>query len=168
MEGQVADLEALMSALGRGNDGCVANQWVVDTRIRDKIRLELVQIHVQRAIESQTGRDRRDNLGDKGVQVLVVGTGDVEAALADVVDGFVVDEERAVGVLDSAVRGEDGIVRLDNGRGDARRWVYGKLELTLLAVIGREALKKKGTETGTSSTTERVENEETLEGRAVI
>jgi hypothetical protein len=76
----------------------------VDTGIRDQVGLELVQVDVERAIESKTGSDGADNLGDETVQVLVVWTWDIQAATADVVDGFVVNEERAVGVLDGAVR----------------------------------------------------------------
>ena len=54
---QIADLEALVSDLGRRNDGCVTDQRVVDTRVRDKVGLELVQVDVERTVESQTGRN---------------------------------------------------------------------------------------------------------------
>jgi len=41
-------------------------------------------------------------------------TRNVEVATADIVDGFVVNEERAVGILDGGVGRENGIVWLDN------------------------------------------------------
>jgi len=71
-------------------------------------------------------------------------------------------------VLKSGVGGQDGVVRLNNGGGDLRSRVDRELELGLLAVIDRETLKEKSTETRTRTTTERVEDEETLETSAVV
>jgi hypothetical protein len=78
--------------------------------------------------------------------MLEVWTGDVEAAAANVVDGFVVDEERTVRVLDCGVRRENGIIGLDNGGGNARGWVDSEFELAFLAVVGGEALEEEGAE----------------------
>jgi hypothetical protein len=107
-------------------------------------------------------------LSDQTVQVLVVGALNAEVTAADVVNGLVVDHEGAVGVLKSGVSGEDGVVRLDNGGGDLRSWVDAELKLALLAVVDGEALHEEGTETGTGTTTEGVEDEEALEARAVV
>ena len=107
-------------------------------------------------------------LSDQTVQVLVVGTLNAEVAAADVVDGLVVDHEGAVGVLKSGVGGEDGVVGLDNGGGDLRSRVDTELELALLAVVDGETLHEEGTETGTGTTTEGVEDEEALETIAVV
>ena len=107
-------------------------------------------------------------LSDQTVQVLVVGTLNAEVATADVVDGLVVDHEGTVGVLKGGVGGEDGVVGLDNGGGDLRGGVDAELELALLAVVDRKTLHKEGTETGTGTTTEGVEDQEALETRAVV
>ena len=107
-------------------------------------------------------------LSDQTVQVLVVGALNAEVATADVVDGLVVNHEGAVGVLEGCVGGEDGVVGLDNRGGDLRSRVDTELELALLAVVGGETLKEEGTETRTCTTTERVEDKETLERGAVI
>lgn len=64
--------------------------------------------------------------------------------------------------------GENGVIRLNNSGGNPRSWVDSKFELRLLAVVGGEALKEERTEPRTSSTTERVEDQETLKGRAVV
>ena len=157
-----------MGALLGRDDGCVRDKRVVDTGVGHKVGLELVQINVERTVESQRGCDGADNLGNQTVEVLVVGPGDIQAATADVVDRLVVDEEGTIRVLDGAVGREDGVVGLDDGRGDARSRVNGEFKLALLAVVGGEALEEESTETGTCSTTERVEDEETLERRAVI
>jgi hypothetical protein len=140
----------------------------VDTRVWHQVGLELVQIDVESSVETQTGGDGADNLGNQAVEMLVVGARNVQAAAADIVDGFVVDEEGAVGVLDGAVGREHSVVGLDNGSRDARSGIHGKLELALLAVVRRETLEKERTKARSCTATERVEDEETLEGRAVV
>ena len=94
--------------------------------------------------------------------MLVVGSGDIQAATANVVNRLVIDKERAVGVLDGAVGREDSVVGLNDGGGDARSRVDGELELALLAVVGGKTLKEKSTESRSGSSTERVEDQETL------
>lgn len=162
------DLEALVSTLGGRDDGCVADQGVVDTGVRDQVGLELVQVDVESTVEAQRGGDGRDDLSNQAVEVLVARAGDVQIPSADVVDGLVVDQEGAVGVLDGAVGGEHGVVRLNNGGRDTRGRVDSKLELALLSVVGGETLEEEGTETGASATTEGVEDQEALEGVAVV
>ena len=51
---------------------------------------------------------------DQPVQVGVGWSFDVEVAAADVVDGFVVDHESTVGVLEGGVSGENGVVGFYN------------------------------------------------------
>jgi len=140
----------------------------VNTGVWHQVGLELVQVDIESSIKAQTRGDGTDNLSNQPVEVLIVGTGNVQTATADVVDSLVVDQERAVGVLDGAVSREDSVVGLDDGRGNARSGIHSKLELALLAVIGRETLKEERTETRTCTTTERVEDQETLKGRAVV
>lgn len=168
MEGKVVDLEAFVRAAAARHDRRVADQWVVDTRIWDQVGLELVQVDVEGTIEAQAAGDGADNLSNEAVEMLVTRTGDVEVAAADVVDGLIVDEESAVRILNGAVGGENGVVGLNDGGRDTRSRIDSKLELGLLAVVGGEALKEEGTETGTRTTTEGVEDEEALKGRAVV
>jgi hypothetical protein len=66
------------------------------------------------------------------------------------------------------VGGQDGVVWLNNRGCGLRSRVNAELQLDLLAKVDRETLHEKSTESGTSSTSERVEDEETLETRAVI
>jgi hypothetical protein len=107
-------------------------------------------------------------LRNQTVEVLVVGTLDAEISTADVVDGLVIDHEAAVGVLESGVGGQDGIVWLDNRCGDLGCWVDTELKLALLAVVDGQTLHKQSPKARPSSTTERVEDKETLETSAVI
>lgn len=97
-------------------------------------------------------------LSDEAIQVLVVGTLDAKVATADVVDGLVVDHEAAVGVLESGVCGQDGVVRLDNRSCDLRSRVHTELKLALLAIVDRQTLHQQGTEARSSTTTEGVED----------
>jgi hypothetical protein len=110
----------------------------------------------------------RHTLGDQAVQVDIVGTLKTKVLSADVVDGLVINHERAVGVFEGGVSGKNGVVRLDNGCSGLRSRVNTELKLDLLAKVDGQTFHKEGTETRTSSTTERVENKETLKTRAVI
>ena len=86
----------------------------------------------------------------------------------DDVDGLVVHHEGAVGVLQGGVGGQDGVVGLYYGRGHLRGGVDGELQLGLLAIIHRETLHQQGSEAGASSSSEGVEDEESLESSAHV
>ncbi len=94
--------------------------------------------------------------------------GDVEVATADIVDGFVVNKEGTVAVLNGGVGREHRIVGFHDGGGNARSGVDSELELGFLAIIGGQTLQQQGAEPGPSSTTKGVEDQETLEGGTVI
>ena len=157
-----------MSTLGCRHDRGIADQWVVDTRVGDEVGLELVQVDVQGTVETQRRGDGADDLSYESVKVLVGGAGDIEVSAADIVDSLVINEESAVGVLDGAVGGQDSVVGLDNGGRGTRSRVNGELELALLAVLGSQTLQDEGTKTGAGTTTEGVEDEETLQRVAVV
>lgn len=71
-------------------------------------------------------------------------------------------------MLQSGVSGQDGVVGLNNGGGDLRSGVDAELELALLAVVDGQTLHEQSAETGTGTTTEGVEDEETLQTSAVV
>jgi hypothetical protein len=130
----------------------------VDTRVRDQVGLELVQVHVQSTIEPQRRGNRRDNLGDKTVQVLVAWSGNIQIPAADVVDSLIVNQERTVRVLDGAMSGENGVIGFNNGRRETRCRVDGEFQLALLPIVGRETFEEQSPETGPSTTAEGVED----------
>ena len=168
MEGQVLDPETLVRAAIAGDDRRVGNQRVVDTRERHEVGLELGKVDVESTIETETGGDGADDLGNQAVEMLVAGPGDVEVATANVIDGLVVDEERAVGVLDGAVRGQDGVVGLDDRSGHPWSRVDGEFELGLFAILGRKTLEQQGAKAGAGTTTKRVEDQEALQRGTVV
>ena len=107
-------------------------------------------------------------LSDQSVEVLVVGSLDAKVATAYVVDGLVIDHETAVGVLESGVGCENGVVWLDNRRSDLRSGVDTELELAFLAIVDGETLHQQSTEAGTCTPTEGVEDKEALETGTVV
>ena len=121
LEAGIGDLshgEGLVVSLLRRDDGGVSDQGEMDPGVGHQVGLELVQIHVECSIESQGGGDGGDNLGDQTVEVGVGGPLDVQVPPADVIDGLVVNHEGAVRVLQSCVRAEGGVVRLNNSSGN--------------------------------------------------
>ena len=166
--GDLVDRVGFVSSLVGGDDGGVGNQREVDTGVGDQVGLELVQVDVERTIETQGSGDGGDNLGNQAVQVLVAGALDSEVTAADVVDGLVVNHEAAVGVLQGGVGGQDGVVGLHDGGSVLRGGVNAEFQLGLLAVVNGETLHQESTETRTGTTTEGVENQETLETSTVV
>jgi hypothetical protein len=101
-------------------------------------------------------------LGDKRIEMLVVGTGNAQVTFANIVHGFVVHQESAVRVLDRAVCRQDRIVWLNDRGRDAGRWVHSKLELAFLAIVGGKALKQKRAKSRASTAAKGMEYKKSL------
>ena len=80
-----------MVGLLRRNDRGVRSEHEMDAGIGDQVGLELRDVDVEGAIETEGGRQGRNRLGDEAVQVGVGGALDVEVATANVVQSFVVN-----------------------------------------------------------------------------
>jgi hypothetical protein len=130
--------------------------------------LEFSDIDVKGTIESEGGSERGDNLSDESVQVGVGWSLNVEVSSGNIVDGLVIEDDGDIGVLKKRVGGEDGVVWLNNGGGDLWGWVDGETELGFLTVIDGKSLEEEGTESGTGTTTDGLEDKETLETSALI
>jgi len=140
----------------------------MDSWIWDQVSLEFSDIDVKGTIESEGGGERGDNLSDESVQVSVGWSLDIEVSSADIINGFVIDHDGDIGVLEEGVSGEDGVVWLNNGGGDLWGWIDGESELGFFTVIDGKSLEEERSETGTGSSTDGVEDEETLETCALI
>ena len=92
----------------------IGSEWEVDSWVWDQVSLELVQVDVEGAVETEGGGDGGDDLADESVQVVVRWSVNAEVLLTDVIDGLVINHEGAVGVLQGGVGGQDGVVRLDD------------------------------------------------------
>ncbi len=116
----------------------------------------------------QTKGGLKHTLGHQAVQVLVVGALETKVSAADVVDGLIVDHEGAVGVLEGGVGSKDRVVGLNDRGGGLGRGVDNELQLALLAVVDRQAFHQQSAEARTSTTTERVKDQETLETSTAV
>ena len=133
--GDFGDGKLLVVGLLGGDDWSVGDQWEMDPWVWDQVGLELCQIDVQSTIEPQRGGDGGNDLTDQPVQVGVGWSFDVEVSSADIVDGFVIDHESAIGVLQGGMGGEDRVVWLDNSGGNLWGWVDGKFQLGFFTVV---------------------------------
>jgi len=140
----------------------------MDSWVWDQVSLELSDIDVKGTIESEGGSEGGDNLSDESVQVGVGWSLDIEVSSADIVNGLIVDHDGDISVLEEGVSGEDGVVWLNNGGGDLWGWVDGESELGFLTVVDRESLEEERSESGSGTSTDGVEDEETLETSALI
>lgn len=68
----------------------------------------------------------------------------------------------------SRVGGQDRIVWLHNGVGHCGGRINAKFQLGLFPIVGGKTLEDESTKTRTSSTAERMENEESLKTGAVV
>ena len=157
----------MVSLLSRDDRG-VRGQHEVDTGVGHQVGLELSDINVEGTVESQRGSQRRDDLGDQSVQVGVSGSLDIKLSAADIIDGFVIEHNGHILMLQEGVSGQDGVVGLNDGSGDLGGGVNGETQLGFLAVVNGKSLQEEGAETGTSTTTNGVENHETLETSTVV
>jgi hypothetical protein len=85
------------------------NSW-----IWHQVGLEFCNIHVKGSIESERSCKRRDNLGNKSVQVSVGWSLDIEVSSANIINSFVINHDSDVGVLKEGVSGKYGVVWFNN------------------------------------------------------
>ena len=139
-------LEALVTALLGTNNRRITDQRIMNSRIRNQIGLEFIQIDIKRTIEAQGTCNAANNLRDQSVEVIERWTRDIQITAADIIHSFIVNQECAIAVLDRTVGGQDGIVGLDDGGANSGSGVDGEFELGFLAVVCGEALKQEGAE----------------------
>jgi len=171
LEASVGDLgngELLVVGLLGRDDWSVGDQWEMDTWVWDQVSLELSKIDVEGTIESEGCGDGRHNLTNQTIQIGVGWSFDIQVTSADIVDGLVVNHEGTVRVLQGGVGGEDGVVWFDNSGGNLWSWVDSKLQLGFLTVVNGQTFHQKGSKTGTGTTTEGVEDQETLKTGTLI
>jgi len=140
----------------------------MDTWVWDQVGLELSDIDVEGSIETKGGSQGRDDLGDQSVQVGVGWSLNIEGSSADIIDGFVIKGDGDISVFKKSMGGEHRVVWLNDGSGNLRGWVDSETKLGLLSVVNGETLKKEGSKTRTGSSSNSVEDEETLKTGTVI
>ena len=157
-----------MVGLLGGDDWSIRRKHEMDSWVWDQVSLELSDINVEGTIESEGSSQGGDNLGNESVQVGVGWSLDVEVSSADIVNGLVIEHNGDISVLEEGVGGEDSVVWLNDGSGDLGRWVDGESELGFLTVVDGESLEKERSESRTGTSSNSVEDEETLKSSALV
>ena len=85
------------------DDGSKSCEREVNTRERHQVSLEFVQIDVQGTVESERSCYGRDNLGNQAIEVCEARRSDSQILLGEIVDSFIVDHERTIGVFKGGV-----------------------------------------------------------------
>jgi hypothetical protein len=115
--GQLSNSVRVVSRLSLADERSIRAKHKVDSRERNQVSLEFVDINVQRSFKSQRSSDRGDGLSDDTIQVAVGWSFDIELLLAHVVDGFIVQKERNISMFQEGVGREHRVVWLyDGGR----------------------------------------------------
>lgn len=140
----------------------------MDSWIGDQVSLEFSDIDIEGSVESEGGSQRWDDLSNESVQVGVGWSLNIEVSSADIVDSFVIEHNSDISVFEEWVSGEDWVVWLNDGSWNLGWWVDGETELGFLSVIDGESLEEEGSKTWSSTTTDWVEDKETLETSALI
>jgi len=171
LEHGVGDLrhrQLLVVSLLSRDDGGIRGKHEVDSGVRHQVGLELGKIDVEGTIETKGCGQRGHNLSNQSVQVGVGGALDVEVATAHIVQGLVIKAESAISVLQQRVGSQHVVVRLNDSGGHLGGRGHGEGQLGLAAVVNGKTLQEKGAESGTGSTTGRVEDHEALKTSAVV
>jgi len=171
LEGGVGDLsdgELLVVSFLGGDDWCIGRKHEMDSWVWHQVGLELSNIDVKGTVESERGGQGRDDLGDESVQVGVGWSLDIEVSSADIINSLIVEHDGDISVLEERVSGKNRVVWLNNSGGNLWGWVHSETELGFLTVIDGESLEEEGSESRSSSTTDGLEDEETLETSALI
>ncbi len=166
--GNLGHGELLVVGLLSGDHRGIRAKHEVNTGVGHQVGLELSDIDVQGTIETKRGSNGGDNLGDQSVKVGVGGAVDIEGTFADIVDGLIVEHESHISVLKKRMGGEHGVVGLYDGSGHLRGGVDAEVKFAFLSIVYGETLEKEGAKTGSCSSTNRVEDEETLETGTLV
>ena len=107
-------------------------------------------------------------LSNQAVQILIIGSLQSKVSTANIINRLVVHHERTVRMLKGGMGCKNRVVWLNNGSCGLWSRVDAEFQLALLAIVDGQTLHEESTEARSSSTTKRVEDQETLEPRAVV
>lgn len=169
----VSSVEHLLSQLsdGHGSVGLVvgrcerseSDKEEVETREWNKVDSELAEIGVELSRETEAASDTAHDGGHEVVEISVSGSGELQGLEADFVQGFVINAEDLIGVFNKLVNREGGIVGFDDGVRDLWGWNDGECAHHLIRELFLDLSDEQGTHTGSSSSSERVADLESLE-----
>jgi len=162
------DSDGTVLLAATGGQWSETNHEEVQTGERNHVDGKLPQIGVELTRETQASGDTAHDDGDEVVQVTVCGGAQLQCAEANFVQGFVINAEGLVGVLDELMNGEGGVVGLDDGVRDLGRWDDRECAHHPVGILFPDLGDEEGTHTSTSTTTEGVSDLETLEAVSAL
>ena len=109
---------------------------------------------VKNGLVSMLTSDGGHNLGDQSVQVGVSWSFNTKFFGAEIINCLIVDHKCTIGVLQSCMSRQNGIIWFDDSCGDSWSWVNGEFQFGLLSIVNRKPFHEQGGEAGTSSSTE--------------
>ena len=134
----------------------------------DKVNSELSEIGVKLSWESEAASDTGDSSRDEMVKITVGWGGELKGSEADIVKGFVINAHNLIGVLNKLMDGKGGVIWLNDGIRDLGGGHNGESAHNTVGVFLTDLGDQKSSHAGTSSTTERVSDLETLEAIATF
>ena len=166
--GELRNRERLVLLSVLGEEGSETDQEKVKTGEGDQVDSQFAKIRVELTRETQGASDTAHDLRDETVQVTIGRGIQLQSLVADLVQGFVIDTEDLVSVLNKLVKRQGGVVRLDNGIGDLGGRNNGEGTHHTIGVLLTNLGEEECSQTRTGSTTKRVSQLETLEAVASL
>src|ERR1700731_2097499 len=80
------DGQVLVASLGSRDEGSITDQGEVNTRVRHKISLEFIQIHIKGTVKAKRGGNGGDDLSNQSIEIAVRGLLDIQVTTANIVD----------------------------------------------------------------------------------
>ena len=97
-------------SLFSGDDGRISDEREMNSWVWHQICLELIQIHVEGTVESKRCGDGGNDLADQSIQIRISWPLNVQVSTANVVNGLVVNHKCAIGMVQSRMGCQNGIV----------------------------------------------------------
>ena len=130
--------------------------------------LELSQVDIQCTIKAQWGSDGGYDLTNQTIQVGVSWPFYVQVATTDVINSFIIHHKGTVRMFQGGVSGQNGVVRFNHCRWNLWCWVDRELQFGFLAIVNRQTFHEQRCEARTSTSTEGVEDKESLQSCALV
>merc|ERR1719272_2182167 len=105
-----------------GCERCKSCHEEVQTREWDEVHSNFAEVAIQLAREAEAASHATHGGADKMIEVTISRCGQLQSAEANIVEGFVVEKEALICVLDELMEREHSVVWLHNSVGHFGRW----------------------------------------------
>ena len=130
--------------------------------------LELSQVDIQCTIKAQWSSDGRHYLTNQTVQVGVSWSFYVQVTTTNVINSFIIHHKGTIRMFQGGVSGQNGVVWFNHCRWNLWGRVDRELQFGFLSIVNRQTFHEQRCEARTSTSTEGVEDKETLQPCALV